>query len=205
MNISVFASGGGSNFQVLLDKQGSGELPVHFVACIGNNSKAQAFSRAKEHHIPTHHIAPTHFDSQGLYIKTLLTILKEADTELIILAGYMKKLPLAIIQAYPNKIINIHPALLPAFGGHGMYGMNVHNAVIAYGAKLSGITVHFVDEEYDHGAIITQKAVPVLSNYSAQELAQAVLQKEHETLWLVVKALAEKKLRIQEGKVYGDL
>ena len=205
MNITVFASGGGSNFQILLDRKKSGELPVTFVACIGNNSKAEAFNRARRNAIPTYHIAPSHFDSEQEYSKNLLQTLSACKTDLIVLAGYMKQIPAEVIQAYPNKIINIHPSLLPAFGGQGMYGMHVHNAVVTYGAKISGITVHFVDEEYDHGAIIAQRSLPVLSTYSAQKLASEVLKLEHDTLWRVIKALSEKSIYIESGQVYGDL
>ena len=205
MNITVFASGAGSNFQALLDQQQQGNLNVHFVACISNNSTSQALLRAKEHHIPTHHISNTHFDSTQAYTHKLLHILTESNTDLIILAGYMKMIPLEIIQHYSHRIINIHPALLPAFGGQGMYGMNVHRAAIAYGVKLSGITIHFVDEEYDRGAIIYQETTPVRDGFSAEDLAQAVLALEHNSLWRVVKALSEKEIFYNGSQVCGTL
>jgi len=201
MRCAVFASGGGSNFQTLLDKKASGDLHVDFVLMIGNNSSAKAFDRARSNGIKTLHIAPSHFSDEETYAKHLENALAEANTELIVLAGYMKKLPPSIVRQYRNRIINIHPALLPAFGGKGMYGINVHKAVIEYGAKLSGITVHFVDEEYDQGPVILQKSVPVFDGDDEHTLAACVLQAEHENYWRAVEAVASGKVRVDGRKV----
>jgi phosphoribosylglycinamide formyltransferase-1 len=201
MRCAIFASGGGSNFQALIDKKTSGRLRADFVLMIGNNSKAKAFDRARENNIPALHIAPSHFDTEELYADKLGAALKEVDTQLIILAGYMKKLPSSIITQYRNRIVNIHPALLPAFGGKGMYGMNVHKAVLEYGAKLSGITVHFVDEEYDQGPVIMQKSVPVLDGDDPQALADRVLAAEHENYWQAIEAIAQGKIRVDGRRV----
>jgi len=202
MRCAVFASGNGSNFQALLDRKSSGGLAhVDFVLMVGNNSKAGAFDRAKSHGIETLHIAPSHFQTEEAYAERLLSALKNAGVELIALAGYMKKLPSSIVGEYRNRILNIHPGLLPAFGGKGMYGANVHKAVIDYGAKVSGVTVHFVDDEYDHGPVILQKAVPVLDTDDDQTLAARVLEAEHENYWRAVEALAAGKIRIEGRRV----
>jgi len=205
MRCAVFASGNGSNFQALLDRKSAGGLTrADFVLMIGNNSKAGAFDKARAHGIPALHIAPSHFSGEEAYAEHLSAALNDARVELIVLAGYMKKLPPAIVGQYRNRIMNIHPALLPAFGGKGMYGSNVHKAVIDYGAKISGVTVHFVDDEYDHGPIIMQKVVPVLDTDDDQTLAARVLEAEHEYYWRAVEAVAEGKIKIVGRRVVWD-
>ncbi len=201
LRCTVFASGGGSNFQALLDRKSAGDLHVDFALVVGNNSTAVAFERARKAFVPTLHIAPSHFHDETAYVDSLLNALKSAGTELIILAGYMKMLPLKVVQEYQNRIVNIHPGLLPAFGGKGMYGMNVHRAVLDYGAKISGITVHFVDEEYDHGPIILQEAVPVLSNDTPEELAARVLKAEHGNFWRAIESIAQGKVVVEGRRV----
>ena len=205
MNVAVFASGGGSNFQILLDKYKSGDLPINFSLVIGNNSGAKAFERAKDNGIDTLHITEKMFSNYEEYENSLLDTLKNREIDIIILAGYMKMIPVKIIKAFENRIINIHPALLPSFGGKGMYGMNVHKAVIDSGVKLSGITVHFVNEEYDKGAIIYQATVPVLSEDIPDNLASRVLKLEHNSLWRVVKAISENRISVENGKVIGEI
>jgi phosphoribosylglycinamide formyltransferase 1 len=205
MNVAVFASGGGSNFQALIDRAEAGDLHCRLALCVGNNSAATAFERAKKHGIPARHIAPSHFPSEQAYADGLLAVLKEYKTELIALAGYMKKIPHPVIAAYPHKIINIHPGLLPAFGGKGLYGEKVHQAVLESGAKISGITVHFVDEEYDHGPIIFQKAVEVLDTDDSHTLAERVLKVEHASYWRVLEAIAQGRISVKGRKVYGTV
>jgi len=205
MRCAVFASGGGSNFQALLDRKSAGDLKhVDFVLMVGNNSRAGAFERARSRGIAALHIAPSHFPSEEAYAERLSSALREAGTELIALAGYMKKLPRAIVGEYRNKIVNIHPGLLPAFGGQGMYGANVHRAVIEYGAKVSGITAHIVDDEYDHGPVILQKAVPVLDTDDERTLSARVLQAEHEYYWQAVEAMAAGKIKVIGRRVIWD-
>jgi len=202
MRCAVFASGNGSNFQTLLDRKSSGDLiNADFVLMVGNNSKAGAFDKAKAHGIPALHIAPSRFPTEEAYAERLSAALKEYGVELITLAGYMKKLPSAIVGEYRNRILNIHPALLPAFGGQGMYGSNVHKAVIEYGAKISGITVHFVDDEYDRGPVILQKTVPVLDDDDDKTLAARVLEAEHEYYWQAVEAVAAGRIKVVGRRV----
>ena len=201
MRCAVFASGGGSNFQALLDRKAKGDLHVDFVLMIGNNSKAAAFHRANSNNIPSLHIAPSHFHSEEEYTQAMMDALTKAKAELIVLAGYMKKLPSRIVKEYHNKIINIHPGLLPAFGGKGMYGINVHKAVLEYGAKVSGVTVHFVDEEYDHGPVIMQKTVNVLDGDDAETLAARVLEAEHDTYWQALETIALGRICVDGRRV----
>lgn len=205
LKIAVFASGSGSNFQTLIDKIKSKELTVEIRVLIVNNSKAGAVERARRENIPVIHCAPSHFLSEKEYIEKLLGILNEYGVELIVLAGYMKRIPSDVVRIFRNRIINIHPALLPAFGGSGMYGERVHRAVLEYGAKLTGITVHFVDEEYDHGPIILQRAVPVLDDDTVETLSKRVLAVEHDSLWRVVEAFDKGILRVEGRKVFGNI
>ncbi len=203
LRCAVLASGQGSNFQALLDRKTAGDLHVDFVLLIGNNSAAGAFEKARSRGISCRHLVPSHFPSEDDYCKKFLEILAEHRIELIVLAGYMKKLPGGVVQAYHRRIVNIHPALLPAFGGKGMYGSHVHEAVIEYGAKLSGITVHFVDEEYNHGPIILQKAIAVLDTDNPHSLAQRVLRVEHSCYWQAIEAIAAGKIVFEGRRVMG--
>jgi phosphoribosylglycinamide formyltransferase-1 len=205
LRCAVFASGGGSNFGALLDRKQAGDLHVDFVLFIGNNSSAPAFERARKHAIPALHLAMSHFASEEAYAEQLKTVLREHRVEFIILAGYMKKLPLQIIQEYHHRIVNIHPGLLPAFGGKGMFGRHVHEAVIASGAKVTGVTVHFVDEEYDHGPIILQRTVEVLDIDDPHSLAERVLKVEHANYWRAIEAIAQGRITIEGRSVVGKV
>ena len=147
MNIAVFASGRGSNFQAILKAIDDGRLPARVSLLISNNSNAGALEIARSQKIPAIHLSQKQFSSDIAYEERLLELLKQHSVELIALAGYMKRVPARIIERYRNRILNIHPALLPAFGGPGMYGIHVHEAVLAAGVKASGATVHIVDEE----------------------------------------------------------
>jgi phosphoribosylglycinamide formyltransferase 1 len=205
MNIAVFASGGGSNFQALIDHTMSGDLHATLSLCVGNNSTATAFERAQKNGIPVRHLAPSSFATEDAYVKELLSVLRDHRIDLIVLAGYMKKIPSPVIAAYRNRIVNIHPGLLPAFGGPGLYGGKVHQAVLDYGAKVSGITIHFVDEEYDHGPIIFQATTGVLETDDAHSLAARVLKIEHASLWRVCEAIAQGRIMVKGRRVYGSV
>ena len=133
------------------------------------------------------------------FAETMLQSLKDAKVEMIVLAGYMKKLPDIVLAQFTHKVLNIHPALLPSFGGQGMYGMHVHEAVYTYGAKQSGITVHMVDPEYDTGPVVLQKAVDISSCKNPAEIQQVVLELEHEFYWQVVQAFSEGRIQ-QTGR-----
>lgn len=205
LNIAVFASGGGSNFQALLNKKNEGLLHVNFALMVGNNSKAVSFQRAKDNDIPTLHISPSHYDNEEEYIERLTDELEFRNIDLIVLAGYMKKIPLVIVKKYENRIVNIHPGILPGFGGIGMYGMNVHESVIEYGSKISGITVHFVDGVYDHGPVILQKTLNVLDDDTPETLAKRVLILEHDNFWRAIEAIAQGRIKVEGRRVFGAI
>lgn len=179
MKVGVLASGGGSNLQSIIDASAAGRIAVNVVLVISNNSKAGALDRARTAGIPVIHASGhTHPYPQALDA-AILTALQECAVEYVVLAGYMKKLGPATLAAYRNRVLNIHPALLPDFGGQGMYGMNVHRAVVASGATESGPTVHLVNAEYDEGPILAQQPVPVFPEDAAETLQARVLEAEH--------------------------
>ena len=202
LKIAVFASGRGTNFEAILKAirecsiKGAG-----IVAVISNNSGAGALETARNNDIPALHISRTQFESDGAFDAHLIGALEKHGANFIVLAGYMKRISPAVIAKFRNRIINIHPALLPDFGGKGMYGNRVHAAVIASRAKVSGATVHMVDEVYDHGAIIIQKTVPVSPNDTPETLAEKVLKIEHEIYPEAVRMFAEGKVHINGKKV----
>ncbi len=182
IKISVMVYGGGTNFQALAESVKNGSIEnAEIVRLITGSEKAFALQRAKALHIPSKVIKDTKDAAE------ILDLLKEAETDLVVLAGYLKILDPEIINAYKKRIINIHPALLPKFGGRDMYGLNVHKSVINAGEKESGATVHYVDEGVDTGEIILQKKVPVMPGDTPEKLAARVLETEHEILPLAVK------------------
>lgn len=197
INIAVFASGRGSNFQAILNAIQHGVLPANVCVAISNNSSAGALDIARAHRIPAIHLSQRQFLTEADYVGELLGILKSHNADLIALAGYMKKLPAKVVRQFRDRILNIHPALLPAHGGPGMYGMHVHQAVLKAGETITGATVHLVDEEYDRGPIVLQKTVPVKPGDSPEQLAERVLAVEHEIYPLALKAFAEGRVRIK--------
>lgn len=181
--VAIFASGGGSNAEAIIHYSYRTDAAYHVALLISNNSTCGAMALATMFNIPTLHISSvSHPDSKN-YNSTLIDMLRAYNIQIIALAGYMKKLPDEVITAFRNsenrRIYNIHPALLPKFGGAGMYGIKVHQAVIASGDMESGCTVHEVEREYDTGTIIAQKSVPVLPNDTPELLASRVLEWEH--------------------------
>lgn len=202
MKIAVFASGRGSNFQAILDAIHEERLPASVCVVVSNKSAAGALQTARSSNIPAFHLSQKQFPSEDEFSTALLSLLKDHGAELVALAGYMKKLPLPVVERYRNRITNVHPALLPSFGGPGMYGRHVHEAVIASGAKVSGATVHLVDEEYDRGPIILQKSVDVAMDDDAESLAAKVLVVEHEIYPLALKAFAEDRVVFKGNKVW---
>jgi len=177
--LAVFCSGRGSNFKALFHAIIERELPAEIVLCVSNHAECGAMEFAREYGIEALHLSEKQFGSHGEFARAMLDALRERRIELILLAGYMRKVPDEVVAAWPEKIVNIHPALLPQFGGQGMYGMRVHEAVIASGETRSGATVHFVNEEYDKGRIIKQNHVPVLPDDTPESLAERVLRCEH--------------------------
>ena len=177
--IGVIASHGGTNLQAIIDACADGSLHAEIRVVISNNSRSLALQRARRANIPTSHLsAVTHPDPARLDA-AIADTLTSRGVELVALAGYMKKLGPRTLSRYRNRVLNVHPALLPKFGGRGMYGERVHAAVIAAGESVSGVSVHLVDEEYDRGPVIAQSQVPVLPSDTPDTLAARVLQREH--------------------------
>lgn len=160
-NIVVFASGSGSNFQSIIDAIQTGKLHARITGLISNKEGIKALERASNNSIPTAILSVKDFNSIEEYSNTLLEQLFEWDADIIVLAGFLRKIPSSVIQAYQNRILNIHPSLLPKYGGKGFYGLNVHKAVIESGDTVSGCTIHLVSEKYDEGPILDQIEVPV--------------------------------------------
>ncbi|MFP4522433.1 MAG: phosphoribosylglycinamide formyltransferase [Fibrobacterota bacterium] len=193
MKIAVFASGGGSNFSAVQKKILEGCLKSSIDLVVSNNSRCGAAEKASLYGIEFFHISGRTHPDPLKYREALLEKLASTGIELILLAGYMKLVPDYLIAAYPRRILNIHPGILPEYGGKGMYGINVHKAVIEAGAKESGVTVHIVDENYDTGPVVRQEKVPVLPEDTPETLAVRVLRKEHDTYWRAVKDFEEGK------------
>src|SRR6185436_12102443 len=182
MKLGFFASYRGSNMQAIIDACSEGRLGAIPAVLISNNRNAEAIERAKKSGIPAFvfnsvtHPAPDALDL------AILDALERYDCDLVVLAGFMKKIGPQVLEAYSGRILNVHPALLPKFGGQGMFGTHVHQAVLAAKEKVTGVSVHLVDAEYDHGRVLAQEKVAVLENDSVESLAARVLQKEHEVL-----------------------
>ncbi|XP_048127737.1 phosphoribosylglycinamide formyltransferase, chloroplastic isoform X2 [Rhodamnia argentea] len=173
--LAVFVSGGGSNFQSIHEACVAGSVHGEVVALVTNKGGCGGAVYARDNDIPVVLFPRTKEEPNGLFASDLVAALRRYEVDFILLAGYLKLIPVELIQAYPKSILNIHPSLLPAFGGKGYFGMKVHKAVIASGARYSGPTIHFVDEHYDTGRILAQSVVPVLASDTAEELAARVL------------------------------
>ena len=193
VNIGVLISGGGTNLQAIIDGCENKTINGKVKVVISNKSEAYGLERAKKHNIKA--ICEKDEDK-------IIEILKENEIELVILAGYLKIVSPKLVNEYRNRIINIHPSLIPAFCGKGYYGEKVHQGVIDYGVKVTGATVHFVDEGADTGPIIMQKTVKVKQDDDAKKLAARVLEVEHEILTKSISMFCEKKLNVQGRRVY---
>lgn len=200
INVAIFASGGGSNAEAIIHYACRTAAAFRVALLVSNNSRCGAMERALMFNIPTLHISSTTHSEPQEYSSALVQSLRDYNVELIALAGYMKKIPQEVVQAFSprghSRIFNIHPSLLPKFGGHGMYGLAVHKAVIAAGEQESGCTVHEVDGEYDTGTILAQRTVSVLPTDTPEILAERVLKQEHE---LYPDTLQQQALAIQNG------
>lgn len=189
-NIAVFASGRGSNFKSVLENVSKEKIRV--CALVSDKSDCGAVEIAVQNEIPVFLVSSKNQTGFFSYEELILQ-LKKIPVDLIVLAGFLKMIPGFFVDEFEEKIINIHPALLPNFGGKGMYGMNVHKAVFKSAAKISGATVHFVDKIYDHGKIIAQKSIDITDLNSPEEIAERVLKIEHELLPSVVEKFADQK------------
>ena len=188
--IGVMASGGGSNFKAIIDRIGEGDLEAQCKFLITNNGGCGAVGHAESYGIPVYHISGKTHPDAAAYEAALLEVIDRYDIDLLILAGYMKACPVSLIKRLPDRILNIHPSLLPKYGGKGFFGIHVHEAVIAAHDTESGPTVHLVSEEIDQGRILAQTRVPVEEGDTPETLAARVLVQEHELYWRTIRDYA---------------
>jgi len=200
IKLAVLASGGGTDLQSIIDASEKNGIDAKVVVVISDRENAFALERAKKHGIDAYFVSPKN-KTREEHEKEVSEIIDKYNVDLIVLAGYLRMLTPYFISKYRNKIINIHPALLPFFGGKGMYGEKVHKAVLDSGMKITGCSVHFVDESIDGGSIIIQRAVDVKDDDTVETLASRVLEEEHKILPEAVQLFAEKRLKIDGKKV----
>ena len=201
-NIAVFVSGGGSNLQALLEAEAKGRFTNARIAVVfSDRPDAPALERARKFGCETAHISPHNYTRREDFDQAIFDLLKGYPIALICLAGYLKIISPILVRAYPRRIMNIHPALLPDFGGKGLYGHHVHEAVLRSGVKVSGCTVHFVDEGTDTGPIILQQRVQVFPDDTPADLAGRILHEEHLLYPRAVELWSQEKLRIEGGVV----
>jgi len=190
--LGILASGRGSNLQAVIDAIEMGSLAARIGLVVSNKENAEALARAKKHDIPTFFSDPKAAASREAYDGILCDALKQHQVELVVLAGYMRLLTAAFVSPYREHIINIHPSLLPAFPG-----LHAQRQALAYGVKVSGCTIHFVDEKMDHGPVIAQAVVPVTEQDTESSLADRILHEEHRLLPKVIQWYAERRLTIE--------
>lgn len=201
LRIAVLVSGGGTNLQAIIDAIAAGKITdTEIAAVISNNKNAYALERAKQAGIKDIVVSPKDFETREVFNENLLKTLQEVNPDLIVLAGYLVVIPESVIDAFENRIINIHPSLIPAFCGTGYYGLKVHEAALKRGVKVVGATVHFVDKGADTGPIIMQKAVAVQNGDTPKVLQQRVMeQAEWNILPAAIDKIAHGKVRIEDG------
>ena len=202
LRVAVLVSGGGTNLQAIIDKAEAGELSgAKLVGVISNNPGAYALERAKLHGIPGKCVSPKAFADRAAFNEGFLAVVDELEPDLIVLAGFLVVIPPAMIERYRNRIINIHPSLIPSFCGTGYYGLKVHEAALARGVKVTGATVHFVDEGTDTGPILLQKAVEVKPEDTPEILQRRVMEEaEWQILPQAIGLIAEGRVTLQDGR-----
>lgn len=200
LRLAVFASGGGSNFSAIAEAIEAGALEAELRLCVSNRRDAGVIERAHGKGISTVVMKREDYETDPEYAAKVLSILENYDVNFIALAGYLKKIPSEVVQRFRHRMVNIHPALLPAFGGKGMYGRHVHSAVLTHGVRWTGATVHLVDQEYDTGPIVLQEPVPVYPDDTVETLAARVLQVEHRLYPEALQLFATGRVQI-EGRV----
>ncbi|MHB9023822.1 MAG: phosphoribosylglycinamide formyltransferase [Armatimonadota bacterium] len=198
--IGVLASGGGSNMQAIMDEIDRGHTRGRFVLVISDNPKAYALERARQAGIEGRVMLPKEYPAREAYSQALADAMQAAGVDLLLLAGFMRIITRELIEPFRGRMMNIHPALIPSFCGPGFYGHHVHEAVLNYGAKVSGCTVHFVEEAVDGGPIILQRVVPVLEDDTSDTLAARVLVEEHQAYPEAVRLFCADRLKI-EGRL----
>lgn len=203
LKLAVLVSGGGTNLQALIDQMEQGRLPgVSIEVVISSKKEAYALKRAMAHNIPYAVIEKKDYINQEEFEEAFYNLLSAYQIDLIVLAGFLLILPERIVKHYKNRIINVHPSLIPSFCGKGFYGLRVHEAALARGVKVTGATVHFVDEGTDTGPIILQKAVPVMDEDTPQSLQKRVMeQAEWEILPEAVRLYSQGRIKVEGNKV----
>lgn len=203
LRLAVLVSGGGTNLQAIIDSIENGTVTnAKIVVVISNNKNAYALERAAKHGIEALSISPKDYEDREMFHQALLATLEERNIDLIVLAGYLVVIPEQMIRKYRNRIINVHPSLIPSFCGTGYYGLKVHEAVLARGVKVTGATVHFVDEGTDTGPIILQKAVAVEPGDTPEVLQHRVMeQAEWKLLPAAIDMIANGRVRVEDGRV----
>lgn len=196
MRIAIFASGSGSNAEAIIRASIDGRLSAEIGLVVSNNASAGVLQRAKAFNVNYGVIDQRNFDSEESYNSSLFDLLDDNSIDFIALAGYLKLIKREMIKRYKNKITNIHPALLPSFGGKGFYGKKVHQAVLKAGCKVSGVTIHLVSEAYDRGPIISQSTVPVLEDDNPESLAARVLKFEHRIYPEALQLFADGRVKV---------
>ncbi len=201
--IAVFASGGGSNLQALMDRMRAGDLPADLAFVLSNNSNSPALGKARASGAPAYHVSALSEGGEDRAEARMVDLLRDHRADLLVLAGYMKPVPSGVLALMKNRVVNIHPALLPAFGGRGFYGHKVHEGVVARGCQFSGPTTHMVNDRYDEGQILLQRVVPVPPGSAADAVGAAVLQQEHAWFWQVIRAFAAGAIKPLPGDEPG--
>ena len=203
LKVGVLVSGGGTNLQAILDAIDNGKITNAQVSLVvSNNPGAYALARAKKHEIEAVCISPKQFENREELHKALLAKLQESGVELVVLAGFLVAIPPMIVEAFPNRIINIHPSLIPSFCGVGYYGLHVHEKALARGVRVTGATVHFVDTGTDTGPIILQKAVKIRQDDTPEVLQRRVMEKaEWKILPKAIDLIANGKVKVVDGRV----
>ncbi|MCP4645101.1 MAG: phosphoribosylglycinamide formyltransferase [bacterium] len=199
VKLAVLLSGSGTTLQNLIDRIDEGSLDATIACVVSSKKSAYGLDRAHNHDIPAEAVHRKSFADLDAFNDAIWDAVRKHEPELVVLAGFMSLLH--VPADFTGRIVNIHPALIPAFCGKGMYGHHVHEAVLEYGAKLTGVTVHFADDQYDHGPIIYQEAVPVLDDDTADTLADRVQEKEREVYPKVLQLFAEGRVRLEGRKV----
>ena len=199
--LAVMVSGGGTDLQSVIDGVEDGRIPAEIVVVIASKPGIYALERARKAGIPGIVICKKEYADEEAFFEANLAALRQYGAEGVVLAAYLSLLGKRMIEAFPNKIINIHPSLIPSFCGKGYYGLKVHKAALEYGVKVSGATVHFVDEGADTGPIIAQRSVPVLPGDTPETLQQRVLEVEHEILPEAVALFCQDRLKVQGRRV----
>jgi len=199
LKVAVLISGGGTTLKNLLERNDAGEIDIDVCSVISSNAKARGLEFATAANIPHDIVRRKDFESAELHSKAVFDRCREVNADYVLMGGYLQHV--LIPQDFENRVLNTHPALIPAFCGKGFYGLRVHQAVLEYGAKVSGCTIHFVDNEYDHGPILLQKCVEVVADDSAESLAKRVFQAECDAYPEAIRLLTENRVRVEGRKV----